>query len=646
LEPKYFLENLFVYKTLKYFVLYSIISFLFLASQNSSAQNLDSLQTVANNIAGVKLIKLVDADSLVGTKNNNSEYNILFGNVIIEHDGNTLTCDSAHLFLNQNFVEAFGNAHVVAANGADITADKMLYNGKTHKVVLTNNVHIVDKENSLQTNNCNYNVRTKYATFSNGGVLQNENTVVNSNSGTYNGITKDAHFYDDVVVTNPKYDVYSDEIKYNTITKIVHFIKKSTIHSDQTTITGKNGFYNSVTESGQFKSRTLVQNDENDIEANAITYNKQSGKTNAHGNVVINDYKNETVIYANSVDNNEKTSQVNAVGKVQILDIKNQREIFADKVDNNKNTGNSNANGNVIINDFKERRLILANTIHYNTKHKYMQATGKVLMNDSIQNSVVICGQATSNQFLNYTLLSGRPLLKSLIDKDSLFMKADSFFIVPVAIADTIKKFIVPSFAIGDSVEADSNEVKKTMIAIGNVKIFTDSMQAICDSLTYNQLDSVYKLYKNPVIWSRGSQAKGDTIHLNTVNNKMDKMFIFSNASVINYTGDSTYYNQISGVNIIANIKEEALQDLEVIKNAQSIYYKKEDNTKEYDGMVNAQSTTMRIIMKNKEVNKIAFYTEPSGVYYPMKDVTATNSFLENYKWLDPKRPKNKFQLD
>jgi lipopolysaccharide assembly outer membrane protein LptD (OstA) len=626
--------------------LFCLAIILFFAN-NAQSQILDSAQAQLTAKAGTKLIKLIGADTLNGTKVGTIEYNRLIGNVNIEHDGNVLTCDSAHLYMAKNYVEAFGNAHVVASNGADIQADKMLYNGNTNKVTLTNNVHIVDKENTLNADKCEYNVKTKYATYTNGGTLQNDNTTVSSKTGNYNGQTKDAHFFGDVIVTNPKYEVYSDELKYNTKTKVVKFVKQSTIHSDQTTITGSNGVYNTEKESGTFASRTLVQNDENDIEANNLVYNKQSGQTNASGNVVINDYKNETVVYANKVENNDKTGVVIATGKVQISDVRNQREIFADRVSNNKNTGESDGMGHVIINDFKEHRLLTANAVNYNSKHQYMRASGNVYIHDTTNNNIVYCKQATSNQFLNYTLLTGRPLLKSLADKDSMFMKADSFFTAPIAVCDTIKKFVVPTTALGDSVENNNDStIKKTIMGIGNVKIFTDSMQAICDSLIYNQQDSVYKMYKNPILWSRGSQAMADTIFAFTVNNKMDKLYLKENALIVNYAGDSNYYNQVSGVNIIANIKEDALQDMDVNKNAQSIYFQKEDSTNTYEGMANAKSTTMRVIMKNKEVNRIIFRTEPEGVYYPMDKVTSTNSFLSTYKWLDAKRPKSKKELD
>ncbi len=660
--------------TLTRFIFSICISLLLVISlsKHSMAQlNQDSTK-------GIKIIKLLHADSLIGSKPNGVEYNKLIGNVSLEHDGNILTCDSAYLYLAKNYVETFGNSHIVASNGADIQAEKIIYNGNTNNINLINDVSIIDKENTLQGKLGTYNLKTKVATYSEGGTLQNGSTTITSNKGNYNGFSKIAQFDGNVVITDAKYNIEGESIKYNTVKKIIYFQREAIIHANETTITGKNGYYNTITESGNFKSRTLVQTPDNDIEANTLTYNKQSGESSANGDVSINDYKNETVIYANKVDNNDKTGIVNAYGNVQITDIKNQKEIFASKVRNNKtsneflasgnvhiidmennreiwastvinnsNTGAAKATDKVIINDFSEHRLLKADNIIYNDKHKYMSASGKVEMQDSTNNNIIYCKQAITNQNINYTLLLGRPLIKSLNGTDSLFMKADSFFIAPTYICDTISLFYVPEFISGDSLLQDNSDTtRQTIMGIGNVKIFADSMQAICDSFTYNQRDSIYRLYNEPLMWARGTQAKGDSIVATTANNKINKLYLNTNASIINHTGDSTLYNQVSGVHIVANIADDALQDLDVLENAKSIYFRKDDELQAYEGMVNVKSTSMRVLMKDKEVNRIIMYTLPEGVFYPMKDIKQSNAFLDTYIWLDSKRPKSKIDLD
>jgi hypothetical protein len=48
---------------------------------------------------------------------------------------------------------------------------------------------------------------------------------------------------------------------------------------------------------------------------------------------------------------------------------------------------------------------------------------------------------------------------------------------------------------------------------------------------------------------------------------------------------------------------------------------------------------------KNKELNKVVFISEVSGTMYPVKQATEQNKILRNFKWLEDKRPKTKFEL-
>ena len=57
-----------------------------------------------------------------------------------------------------------------------------------------------------------------------------------------------------------------------------------------------------------------------------------------------------------------------------------------------------------------------------------------------------------------------------------------------------------------------------------HVRIFSDSLQAVCDSLFYSARDSVFRLFTQPILWASNSQVTGDTIYLYTKNKKADRM--------------------------------------------------------------------------------------------------------------------------
>ena len=66
--------------------------------------------------------------------------------------------------------------------------------------------------------------------------------------------------------------------------------------------------------------------------------------------------------------------------------------------------------------------------------------------------------------------------------------------------------------------------------AFYHVRVFSDSVQAVSDSMFYSFKDSVFRLYKDPVVWSKENQVTGDTILLFTKNKKADRFKVFENS--------------------------------------------------------------------------------------------------------------------
>jgi lipopolysaccharide export system protein LptA len=620
-----------------------IIVLWIICAYTSNAQVATVADSSTTALANTIQIKYIHSDSLSGTMIDGAMYNRLLGNVSLEHNGTSLLCDSAYLYQEKNLVEAFGNVHITTASGAQITSDYLKYIGNNNMAFLKKNVTIIDGINQLQSDDVNYHTISKIAKYANGGTLQSEGTQLTSKEGIYNGITKDAYFKKDVVVTDAKYNIDSKEMKYNTKTKFVTFLDESTIVSDSTVIEGDRGTYDANKQIGNFTTRSTVSNDEQQITANTMHYEKTTGISNARGNVVLQDFKNLRKLLANNTDYYEKTGYMKATGNVIIEDEKESRTLFANIAEYTKPIGYTKVTGNVIVYDVKEGRVLYADVAEYFKKNKYTKAFGNVWIYDSIQNSIISCKEFKINQVVNYSLATGNPIIRTLVDKDSLFMRADSFFSAPANIIDTIFKKYVPANTALDSLAAedDSTSVKSTLLGLGNIIIYSDSMQAVCDSLSYSQIDSIFKLFKKPLLWTRGNQAIGDTIYLQTVNNKLVQLNLKNNASMISDTKNKDMYDQIYGDKIDGYIVKDELESMYADGSASCIYFAKNESN-EYLGMNNTKSAQMKILLKDRKVNRIIWYEDPEGAFIPMDKIKEGDKKEERFKWLEEKRPKNK----
>src|SRR5690606_20743349 len=91
----------------------------------------------------------------------------------------------------------------------------------------------------------------------------------------------------------------------------------------------------------------------------------------------------------------------------------------------------------------------------------------------------------------------------------------------------------------------DSTEAR-VIFGIGDVRIYRDGMQGVCDSLTYLEIDSTFYLDGKPILWSDYSQISGDSIQLIIVNNKIDRLLAINNAFIVT-TIDGYFFSQLAG---------------------------------------------------------------------------------------------------
>jgi lipopolysaccharide export system protein LptA len=123
-------------------------------------------------------------------------------------------------------------------------------------------------------------------------------------------------------------------------------------------------------------------------------------------------------------------------------------------------------------------------------------------------------------------------------EQDSIFIAADTLFSARLtdlygAKDSVVKKDTLKGVKIVDTKTKDSTN--RYFEAFRHVRVFSDSLQAVCDSMFYSFKDSVFRLYDDPVVWSNENQITGDTILLFTKNKKADRMQAFKNSFIASF---------------------------------------------------------------------------------------------------------------
>ena len=176
-----------------------------------------------------------------------------------------------------------------------------------------------------------------------------------------------------------------------------------------------------------------------------------------------------------------------------------------------------------------------------------------------------------------------------------------------------------------------------------HVRFYKSDMQGQCDTMTYAMADSTVRMRHHPVLWADQSQLTGDSIDIRIVNHAIDSVLQHGHAYII--SADSVEgYNQIHGSRMVSRFRDSSLHHVDVSGEAKTISWLREDDG-DLIGINVSSSQTMKIRMKDGDIDLIYYYDHVDETLYPEKDLKEKDRYLEGFQWLEEVRPKDRFDI-
>jgi lipopolysaccharide export system protein LptA len=589
---------------------------------NQPSQPPSTVGRPPSTVSDTQKLKIETAAVIEYFLKNGREIQKLSGTVRMRQENTLIYCDTA--VLDKDFAILRGNVVIAQGDTVKAFADSAHYDAATKISDLFNKVVLVNGKQQLFTERLRYDTGNKIATYTTGGTMTNGKSQVVSRRGTYLVDQKEVLLKGNVVVTDPEFTMRTDTMTFNTEAQLVRFVAPTLISQRGSKIYTESGFYDMENDFAEFDQNPQYEKDgqlgrarkmryegnlkdytlEGDAhiedpkkgevaDAEVIRFNSETEKTilrgSAHFRDSIRDIQGSEIRY----DSKNKSYQLTGRGRVS--DPPNIIE--ADSLDFNDVLGNGVALGSVSWQDTSSDYTVLSWRMDYNKKSQYLNAFG---------------GFGPEGA-------GGRPMMKSLIDRDTLFMSADTL----------------------TSFKPDSASDVRQLYAHRDVRIFKSDLQAACDSLTFSSADSIFWFYRinnQPVIWSDTSQFSGDTIRMLLKNKKLDRLWLRQNALVVN-SEDGILFNQIRGKYSTVFFRDDEAREMLVEGNAQALYYAVDDN-KAYIGLNETACSEMRLFFGDNKVESIKFYQKPSGKFIPMKEAGKETKKLEGFFWEQVRRPR------
>jgi lipopolysaccharide export system protein LptA len=409
--------------------------------------------------------------------------------------------------------------------------------------------------------------------------------------------------------------------------------------------------YDGNSQTAFLKNQGRVENEDFIIESDFLTYNlateiatyKNGGiiTNKENGNILISDRAKyitsqeqfffadsvqlktpEYTVYSDSLTYNAQTELGYFPNKVLMLSEKERIEgnrawyyLNSDKVRFAKG-----------VRIFAENSEISADSLNYDRALQTGEGFRKIELLDTLNKVKITGGYLFTNRDQGKSLVTKNALLAQFVDNDSLFISADTL----------------------RSVE-DLATKQKTFYAYYKAGIFKTDLQGRCDSLVYSEVDSLVKMYYNPILWSDENQIVGDFIKLKNGPNGAEKLYVTNNG-FISSLAEPGLYNQIKGRNITGFFSDSKLYKLLVEGNGETIYFPKDD-PKEPDlepmiiGMNKAICSNIEIRLAEGQVSRIKFMERPTATLHTLDEIQSMPTKLKGFKWRGDLRPNNKYDL-
>jgi lipopolysaccharide export system protein LptA len=528
-----------------------------------------------------------------------------------------------------------------------LTSVKGYYHADNDDVFFREKVVVESPDFSLRTDTLKFNARSKIVTFVAPTLIVQDTARIYTESGNYDIPNKKGIFN-----KNPQYlkndqKAWSRRMEYDG-------------NKEEIILAGDAHFQDSTT----------------NATADRIIYNEKTGVTILQGHAFVQDDKR--TIVGDTVTYDSKKGTYATRGRSHIVD--GSQVLDANKVDYDKEREVGIAQGNVIWQDTTERLTVVAEYAEHSKQRNYLKASGgkygrplliKVIDGDSLyvsadtlmslkpdtvalarpdslaaldlgQDSSLVekmepTTQKPDNQAPKRSPLlskSGVPqkLFETPVENDSLEMALQ----LPQDSLQVDSLSSSPPIAQPSKKQKDEDD-DRIILAFHDVRIFKSDLQALCDSLSYSSVDSMFRLFTKPIIWSDTSQFTADTVNIQLANDKIDRIFLRQNSFIVN-TPDEFFFNQIKGKNSVAMFDSSELRRVRVEGNAESVYYALDDN-KAYIGVNKTICSEMLIYFGNNEVEGIKFYTQPKATLFPMAKADHEGLKMPGFSWQMERRP-------
>ena len=595
------------------------------------------------------LVILMSATSAQMVDVEGASYRKIIGPARFLHNGTYLICDTAYWNVDSRFIEAWGNVRILQEETV-LDSDKLTYLIDDDLAQFRGTlVQLQDKDhNTLRTRHLDYNTKDSVAIFRNGASMRDKDgQIIESSDGTYDSKIKTFTFTGNVNMFTDSIFVKTGSLKYQSDYDLATFSSSTDAWKDDNMLSSTGGWYDRSRETFFFKDHVHVMSEDQEGWCDSLYFYRATSDVEMLGHVQVSDTTRNVFALAGRIHYADSSSTVTLTRKPAVITQTQEQDGSVDTVYLGAEhlVYQSIRMCDIDSMQFVHAKERLANMAvdpvgNYRKKaaEEAAKAAEEAAQNDPNYRakSAAAAAKASQKSHPNPQQASqqkSQPSPQS--GPQSGLQQKPSRDSLAVGAADSLST---------DTLAVTPPEPPKDTTRMGflkankNVKIYKKDMQIVCDSLLYCDLDSLARLFNEPVIWQeRVRQYSADSIFVAVREGTVNKASLMSN-SFITIQEDQNLFDQIKGAEMLAYFGENsALERFDVLGGASAVFFLEEQ---EVLATVNkSESKMISAIFKNGEIKKVYYYDEPKNDGYPVVQLSKEEQKLKGFKWTPELRP-------
>ena len=582
------------------------------------------------------LVTLVSAKSASLIERNGQNFRKVVGPARFLHNNTYLLCDSAMWNVSTNIIDAVGHVQIIQ-DRTRLSSGSLQYVVDDDLAKFRGGlVQLEDKDkNTLRTRYLDYNTKDSVAIFQNGASMRDKDgQIIESLYGSYDSKARLFVFNDQVNMYMDTTFVKTSRLEYRSDINTAYFGYGTDMWQDDNMLSANDGWYDRDKELFFFRRNVHLLTKDQETWSDTLYYHRALNDVELIGQVEVLDTTRNVFALAGMMEYTDSVSRVKLTRTPAVIGISEEEEkrdtvwfgadtivyrgVKRHKVDSLWKV------------DADKRLKDLAGDPVSEYRRKAAEEAAKKAEEAAKEDPNAQAGRDRGP--------GGAPGGKpggAAAAKDASKTDEDQKPDVP---DETTKAPPTPDTTATEPPQIDTSQIS-FIWATSRVKLYRDDIQMSCDSLAYNDLDSLVRLYRDPLIFNEGNrQYAADSIYVVIKNKRAERARLMSDAFITTQE-DTLCYDQIKSTEMMAYFDStRTLQRFDALGGATALFFLTENDAL---ATVNKVESKMLYALFDKgNLDKIYYFDNAKNDAYPIVQLPKDERYMKGFRWNPERKPR------